>query len=268
MNPEKIRVFITVKTYPTLSAKYDELVCTAGITEKGNWIRIYPVPFRKLQWKNQYKKYQWIELDVIRNTDDFRPESHKPINRGQSINIKEKVEHWGDKKNIIFQETIFTNMKDLIANAKNQKTSLAIFKPKEIVDFKIEPTEREWDAQKIKQIEEESRQLNLFDSDQNSYEIFQRVKKLPYKFSYSFIDEEDTKSTLMIEDWELGALYWKYENEQEAIQKVKQKFFDELKQKDLYLFLGTTKKFHNISPNPFIIIGVFYPPLTNQMSLL
>jgi hypothetical protein len=36
------RVFITVKTYPPLSEKYDELVCTAGISEDGSWIRLYP----------------------------------------------------------------------------------------------------------------------------------------------------------------------------------------------------------------------------------
>jgi len=26
------------------------------------------------------------------------------------------------------------------------------------------------------------------------------------------------------------------------------------------LNLGTTKQYHNIAPNPFVIIGVFYPP--------
>jgi len=35
---ERKRVYITVKTYPTLSEKYDELVCTAGISEDGSWI--------------------------------------------------------------------------------------------------------------------------------------------------------------------------------------------------------------------------------------
>lgn len=38
------RILITVKTYPTLSASYGELVCTAGLREDGSWIRIYPVP--------------------------------------------------------------------------------------------------------------------------------------------------------------------------------------------------------------------------------
>ena len=37
--------------------------------------------------------------------------------------------------------------------------------------------------------------------------------------------------------------------------------------KDLYLFLGTTLAHHNISTNPFIIIGTFHPPQINQLSL-
>ena len=45
---EKQRVLITVKTYPTLSRKYGETVCTAGVREDGTWVRIYPVPFRRL----------------------------------------------------------------------------------------------------------------------------------------------------------------------------------------------------------------------------
>ena len=65
---ERKKVLVTVKTYPTLSLKYDELVCTAGFLEDGSWIRLYPVPFRKLD--TQYKKWQWIELDVVKNDED------------------------------------------------------------------------------------------------------------------------------------------------------------------------------------------------------
>ena len=273
MNPEKTKVFITVKTYPTLSSKYDELVCTAGITDKGKWVRIYPVPFRKLDWKKRYKKYQWIEVDLIDNESDFRPESHKPVNRGESIITKELVTDWEERKNIIFEEKVYTNIDTLIKEAKNKEicTSLAIFKPQDIVNFKIESAEREWNADKVKQIEDNAQQLNLFNSDK-PHEIFNIVKKLPYKFSYVFKDDSGKQSTMMIEDWEIGALYWncleKYKDERIAVQKVKQKYFDEFKNKDLYLFLGTTKLFHNRGPNPFIIIGVFYPPKNNQMSLL
>ena len=74
------RILIAVKTYPTLSEKYDELVCTAGFREDGSWIRIYPVPFRKLDYSNRYQKWQWIKIDVTKNTKDFRKESFRPSN--------------------------------------------------------------------------------------------------------------------------------------------------------------------------------------------
>jgi hypothetical protein len=56
----KERILITVKTYPVLSLKYAELVCTAGVTESGEWRRLYPIKFRQLQDAQQYKKYQQL----------------------------------------------------------------------------------------------------------------------------------------------------------------------------------------------------------------
>ena len=43
--------------------------------------------------------------------------------------------------------------------------------------------------------------------------------------------------------------------------------YKQMLKKDLYFFLGTTRKFHNVGKNPFIIIGLFYPPVDNEPSL-
>lgn len=37
--------------------------------------------------------------------------------------------------------------------------------------------------------------------------------------------------------------------------------------KDIHLYLGTTKKYDRWASNPFVIIGVFYPPLNPQTQL-
>jgi len=47
------RILIAVKTYPAISKKYEELVCTAGFLEDGSWIRIYPIQFRKKSYAEQ-----------------------------------------------------------------------------------------------------------------------------------------------------------------------------------------------------------------------
>lgn len=264
----KTKVLICVKTYPTLSEKYDELVCTAGVREDGSWVRIYPVPFRKLDYSNQYSKWQWIELDLVRNSKDLRPESFRP-NLDSPITLLSKVgtdKAWLERKNLVLGN-IKTNMTELIAEAKDpqKRTSLAILKPSKVIDFIWEPCEREWDKSKIEAVKAHQVQLDLFEQEEAAT-IFEVVKKIPYKFSYIFETEDGIRRTLMIEDWEVGMLYLnslKKANGDEAtaLQKVKEKYFNDFTQnKDLYFFMGTTLKFHNIAPNPFIIIGTFYPP--------
>jgi hypothetical protein len=58
-------------------------------------------------------------------------------------------------------------------------------------------------------------------------------------------------------------------DEQKAIKKVKEKYFDDFaKKKDLYFFLGTTYEWHvRRAKNPFVIIGTFHPPIEKQHSL-
>jgi len=268
------KVLITVKTYPTLSSKYDELVCTAGFKEDGTMIRIYPIPFRKKSYSEQYKKYDWIEIDLVKNKKDFRPESHRPYSHETEIKIISHLDtehNWDARKKIVLQN-VYTNLSKLISDAKNKKlcTSLAVFKPTEILDFEILPVSREWDKEKIANLEAERLQGNLFKQPENPFEV---VKKLPYKFSYIFIDDEGKKSGLMIEDWEIGQLYWKClekhnQNEVLAVQDVKTKYFEDFaKTKDLYLYLGTTQAHHYKSHNPFMIIGTFHPKKIVQTSL-
>ena len=260
----KERILITVKTYPTPSKSYEELVCTAGLREDGSWIRLYPIPFRKMPYSQQYKKYDWIEVAIKRNTKDFRRESHYPISDISIVGNVSTANKWQERRKLVLERAkVYTNLSELIQDSKSPKfTSLAVFKPTEVLDFTYEPAdEEEWDENIIKRLS----QGNLLEPS-----TFQPVKKLPFVFRYKFNDDKGKQSTLMIEDWELGVLYWRYANQSKKIacQKVKEKYFTEfLTKTDLHFFLGTTKQYHNTSKNPFIIIGAFYPPKVQQPSL-
>jgi len=276
MMPEKKRVYILVKTYPTISEKYSELVCTAGVLEDGSWIRLYPVPFRKLDMDQKYPKYTWIELNAVRNTKDFRPETYRPDLSAISIEERLTKADWNERRSIILKnKKVYTDLQELIDKAKMDGTSLAVFKPTRVLDFIIEETEREWDSNKLEILKGLSQQQNLFQTPEEIVEEFKIVPKVPYKFFYKFEEASGKSRIMMIADWEIGMLYFNClkrasGNEEEAIAKVKQKYFDDFITKDLHFFLGTTKQFHNIAPNPFIIIGVFYPPIPspNQQTTL
>ena len=51
-------VLITVMTYPHPSAQYKEIVCTAGVTEAGEWVRLYPIDYRYRPEAQKFHKYQ------------------------------------------------------------------------------------------------------------------------------------------------------------------------------------------------------------------
>lgn len=269
----KERVFIVVKTYPTLSRTYTELVCTAGFREDGSWVRIYPSPFRFLTDGQRYKKYQWIELDLAKNGKDHRPESFSPVNiddikLGATLGTEQG---WAHRKKLIFEpNTIFTNLETIITAAKANEFSLAIFKPTKILNFLVEVAEPEWEIDKLEAAKAALDQGSLFDESKN--DDFDIMPKLPFKFKYRFVDDAGKVSTLMIEDWEIGQLYWnclKNSTPKAAAEKVRQKYLDDFaKTKDLYFFLGTTKEWHLRAPNPYVIIGTFHPPFTDQLSLL
>ncbi len=269
----KERVLIVVKTYPTLSKKYTELVCTAGFREDGSWIRIYPSPFRFLIDTQRYHKYQWIELDLVKNSKDPRPESYSPANI-DDIQLGETIgtEHgWAYRKQLILDHNIVhTNRDTIIAGAKAMEYSLAIFKPTEVQDFIIEKADDEWEIGKLEAAKAALDQGSLFDESNN--DNFKIMPKLPFKFSYKFIDDAGVESTLMIEDWEIGQLYWnclKGSAPEQATLKVRAKYLDDFaRTKDLHFFLGTTRQWHSIAPNPYVIIGTFHPPVTDQLSLL
>jgi hypothetical protein len=271
---ERKRVYITVKTYPTLSEKYDELVCTAGICEDGSWIRLYPLPFRKLELEQKYKKWQWIKVDVERRTQDFRPESYKVLNL-ETLAVspsKNDKANWEERKSIIFKtEKAFTNKAEILDLTKTNPPirTLLVFKPTNIVRFYTRPAERDWPKEKIDLIKEKAKQLSLFQTPEEVVKEFEVVKKLPYEFRYVFADDEGVESDLMIEDWEIGTLYLNClqaadEDEEEALKKVKQRYWNDFLKKDLYFFLGTRLRDQSRSPNPFGIVGVFYPPMDIQ----
>ena len=73
---------------------------------------------------------------------------------------------------------------------------------------------------------------------------------------------------MMIEDWEVGALYWRSiesgDTPEEAAESVRKKFFDQIcaPDKDTHFFVGTVLKH-----GTWVIVGTFWPKLSPQSKL-
>ena len=70
-----IELMVNCKTYPAVSSRYVETVCTGGVMPTGEFVRLYPIPFRFLDSEEQYKRWDVIRVRAYRDSKDTRPES-------------------------------------------------------------------------------------------------------------------------------------------------------------------------------------------------
>ncbi len=137
---QRQRILVTVKTYPTLSRKYGETVCAAGVRPDGSWVRIYPVPFRRLGEVEQYRKFDWIDCALVRNTSDARPETFRPRDFGELTPVAhmDTADDWRERRTLLLRTAaVHTRLGDIITGAKANRLSLTVFKPSRILDFHL-----------------------------------------------------------------------------------------------------------------------------------
>ncbi len=255
----RTKVLITVMTYPHPSRGYQELVCTAGITENKEWVRLYPIDYRYRPRHQQFRKYQWVEIDLLPSGagNDRRKESRKPeLDSMQSLGAPLSTKDaWRERREIIDAMPVYT-VKELQALYERDRTSLGIVRPSRVLDLVIEPADPEWKPEWQALFS----QLRLFGSPQKP------LRKIPFKFSYIFeCKDHDKPHRAMIEDWELGVL-WLNEverlgDDQKAAESVRRKFLGEMcsAEKDTRFFMGTVFPY-----NTWVVLGVFWPPVEKK----
>ncbi len=262
-----LRVLITIKTYPIPSAKYDELVCTAGVTETGDFVRLYPVNFRDLPWHQQYKKYQWLEVMATpHGSSDSRKESFRPKHETIRLGdvIKSNPDNWKERARYALAKKA-RSIEDLQERRKADRTSLGVFKPKRVKGLDISPDEPEWKPEFKAQLQ----QARIWETRTKS---LNPPRKVPFKFHYRFECDDPRckgKHRMMIEDWEVGALFWKLVDQgksyRDAAEMVKVKFLELCgEDKDTHFFVGTVLE----HPSSWIILGLFYPKVEIEQPTL
>ncbi|RJP78168.1 MAG: hypothetical protein C4522_13390 [Desulfobacteraceae bacterium] len=259
---DKQNILVLVKTYPEISKKYTETVCTAGIQESTKkLIRLYPIRYRYLTGEFQFKKYQWIKTKIVKANSDSRPESYNPIEN--TIEIGDVIgtsDDWNERaKWIINENTVFDSVEDLLLAQKQNKTSLGIVKPKEILDFIIEKKTTEEIAEAEIKKNGVLAQMGLFEQPKD-------IDLLPFRLVLRFrcYNKYCKTHNMSILDWEFGQLYRKVKKNIDWEQKITDKVTNICSPKrEPYLILGNIAKWQNI----FCILGIFYPPRRRQQLL-
>lgn len=254
MGLEAKKVLITIKAPPNPSKKHQETNCCAGVDlDSGQLIRLYPIPFRLLDYSKRFDKYNIIRVKCARPPRDKRIESYRVDQ--DSIEILGHLDTkngWAERKRIVLPIKA-PSFCEILEDIKIGK-SLGIFKPIEIrFEYKKSVSKDEKERQKA------YNQYTLFDKKLTPPE------QIPFSFYYTFKCYSWTECPshkLMIHDWELMQAYrrWrqKYESQQALLDKIRETWLDKLcsPKKDVYFFVGNVWR----HPKQFMILGVFYPP--------
>ena len=253
MTWEKKRITIITKAYPEASRRHGTVACTAGITEEGEWIRLYPIDMRHFVGDNKISKYDIIEVMCKKDNDKLgRKESYKV--RADSIRILDRKltrpkADWPARNDIILS-TMSESIQSLKDAYEADKTSLGLIKPTELLDF-IRTDE-----------------LQIYENNGWSFtmnldgEKIPHVTKIPHIFKYRFKCRccGDGEHNMQCEDWELFESYrsWgpRYGTPEILWEKIKEKYFDwMLEKRDLYFVMGMYSQYPT-----WFIIGIYYPP--------
>jgi hypothetical protein len=125
-------------------------------------MRIYPVPFRRLDETEQYRKFDWIETDFIPSKSDPRPETYHPADLAKLVPSGHMGtdDDWRERRKFLLERAkVFDRLDPLMTGAKENALSLAVFKTAKIRDFIWEEDEREWKPEKLAQMRDKARQV-------------------------------------------------------------------------------------------------------------
>ncbi|HWM47940.1 MAG TPA: hypothetical protein VNR11_13635 [Xanthobacteraceae bacterium] len=247
------RVLIAVRTYPVPATKSIEASCTAGITEDGQWIRLFPIPYRLMAEENRFSKWQWITTDAVKATSDARPESFK-LN-SDTIHAGEKIgtaDGWRERRDLIrplLRKSMCEIRREL--QAKGAPT-LGIFRPGRIKRLVLEEDAADWNADQRAILKQD----DLFQKTPT-----QALEKIPFKFVYEFDcdDPECRGHRMSCTDWEMAQAYrrWRLQYRADWEKAFRATFERDMIEKyDTHFFVGTIHQ----HPNNWIIVGLFYPP--------
>ncbi len=259
------RTLILCKTYPSPSGKYAETSCVAGLTESGQLIHLYPVPYRLISDEQQFRKWQWLTAKVEKARDDHRPESHRIYIdtiaiEGEPMSAGEKG--WPARMELLFKAQLFADFDAVEQARQSHGTTLALLRPARITKVEIKKARNpEWTAEEIRKLAQAQRQSSLFDEAEATRDV-KLLEKVPFDFYYHYecdVHGASKQYHHKLVDWEAGALYrrlWRQYGEDGWQDRFRQKYETEFAAKDTTFMLGTIHRF----PNQWLIVSVFAPP--------
>jgi hypothetical protein len=261
---EKKRILVTAKAAPESSTRHGDSVCTAGITDDGEFIRLYPITLGLFQRGKGPRKFDWIEVECQKSDEMLgRKESYKVrentiriIDRGLNQPKKGHVD-WA-ARNEILMPLKANSIEDLERAFGEDHTSLGFVKVGELQDFYKTQDLRE-EEQVIHKVMQ-----SILDVEYGTERLtaLETLNQIPHIFRYKFTCQGSAchRHDMTCEDWELfqSCRQWPKRYGDQTWEMLKDKFYTKMKQSDLHFFMGTESRYGR-----WLIIGLYYPPIVS-----
>jgi hypothetical protein len=138
------KVLIIGRASPEPSKKHIETVCTGGITENGELLRLYPIPLRYLEANSRYKLWTWAKFAIKKNPSDKRKESFRV--REDSIEILAQLKDRSEQFTFL-KKAIFPHKEALEELYRKDWTSVGVIEI-ELLDLYAKPRKTTWEKNK------------------------------------------------------------------------------------------------------------------------
>lgn len=266
---ETAEVMVTVKTYPNPSETYGETVCVAGVRldrERPEWIRLYPVKFRNVDFDSQFKKYEIIRVNgAYQHVNDNRPESFRP--RQDELEHVEQLDtssNWQRRRMNLDGLIGATTMCELldqnpVGGMAVPSPSLGLIKPLDIVATVVDGDP--WNAAEQAKIDKASAP-DLFGTSLKPLEPAPFAVRYKYRCESQKCRGHDQK----VLDWEAGQAgrRWLREyGDADARAAMLKKWRDEMlaQDNDVHFYVGN----QNVHRRSFSVLGVWRPKFENAL---
>lgn len=243
--PVKERALVLVKAYPQPSQKYEETVCCAGINAQGEFLRLYPIRYRRLPADRRFERWDVLEFEGARPTDDGRPESRhvnedtiKIVQSGRDMDEGQRVRLWS--------KHVAASLVALKDDNRQTNRSLGIVCPDAgSVRFKFRKLSSDSD--------QDTALRTMFQQFSLIEEKSLKPLTVDYEFTYQFTCA-GVQHKMKIHDWEVQAAYFSYRHRygDQALAMLQTEYQEHIPTRNLHFVMGTMKA----HPTTFIIIGL------------
>lgn len=242
---------VLVKALPQPSKKYGETVCCAGLTEHGEWKRLFPVRFRHLNGQASFARWDWVDFGFRRPTNDLRKESCHVFEDSISVTGSLPLKNRNRLLDPVFVSSA--------TEAMEKNSSLALIRPRNTFFLFRKRKEGEIVAERSAYVRAAG-QASLFDRDLAQFE------PSTYEFYFKFEDGSG-KHKYRSGDWETHAMFWRERQshgEANALRWMSEVYNDEYPKKGMAFAIGNQAK----RPQVWQLLGVIRLDESTQGELL